>query len=253
MSRAGEYFDTVIQDITDRKQAEEATKRAKARAELYMDLMGHDISNMNQAMMGYLEMAQELLDLKGHEELIERPLEIIKHSSRLIANVKKLEQIEAGKYPVKIANLCQVLKEVTDTYAVVPGRDVRINLAMGAGCCVTANDLLKDVFDNLVDNAIRHSTGPLTVDISTEPVQEDGQKYYKVSVADNGPGIPDDLKRKIFRFIDVATGSPGRRGLGLYMVRTLVESYHGKVWVENRVPDDYHKGSRFVVLLPAAE
>ncbi len=248
-----DYFIAVIQDITDRKQAEEAVKKAKARAELYLDLMGHDISNMNQAMMGYLEMAQELLDLKGHEELIERPLEIIKHSSRLIANVKKLEQIQARKYPAKTVNLCQMLREVVDKYAVVPGRDVKINIIPAGGCLVCANDLLADIFDNLVDNAIRHSAGPLTVDISIEPVLEEGRKYYMVSVADNGPGIPGDLKSKIFRFVDPATGSPGRRGLGLYMVRTLVESYHGRVWAEDRVPGDYHKGSRFVVLLPVAD
>jgi signal transduction histidine kinase len=117
---------------------------------------------------------------------------------------------------------------------------------------VRANDLLNDVFDNLVDNAIRHSTGPVQVDISVEPVLEDGRTYYRVSVADNGPGIPDELKKKIFRFVDVATGAPGRRGLGLYMVRILVQSYNGKVWVEDRIPGDYRKGSRFVVLLPAA-
>jgi PAS domain S-box-containing protein len=247
------YYIAVIDDITRRKRAEEALKNAKARAELYLDLMGHDISNMNQAMMGYLEMAQELLDLKGHEELIERPLEIIKHSSRLIANVKKLEQVQAGKLPVKTINLCRMLKEVADTYAVVPGRDVKINVIPAEGCLVRASELLTDVFDNLVDNAIRHSTGPLTIDISIEPVLEDGRKYYMVSVADNGPGITDNLKKKIFRFIDVATGSPGRRGLGLYLVRTLVESYHGRVWVEDRIPGDYRKGSRFVVMLPAAD
>jgi signal transduction histidine kinase len=40
-------------------------------------------------------------------------------------------------------------------------------------------------------------------------------------------------------------------GLGLYLVKSLVESYHGSVWVEDRVPGDHTKGSRFVVMLPA--
>jgi len=42
-------------------------------------------------------------------------------------------------------------------------------------------------------------------------------------------------------------------GLGLYLVRTLVEDYHGRTWVEDRVPDDNKQGARFVVLLPLAE
>jgi PAS domain S-box-containing protein len=247
------YFMGVVEDITRRKQSEEALNKAKSRAELYLDLMGHDISNMNQAMMGYLEMAQELLDLKGQEELIERPLEIIHHSSRLIASVKKLEKAQSGKYPLKIVDLGPVLKEVADAYATVPGRAIKIKYTPVEGYCVRANDLLKDVFDHLLDNAIRHSTGPLEVDLAVEAVAQDGRSCYRVSVTDNGPGIPDELKRKIFRLVDEATGSPGRRGLGLYMVRTLVESYNGRAWVEDRVPGDYHKGSRFVVLLPAAE
>ncbi|HEY3273842.1 MAG TPA: PAS domain S-box protein [Methanocella sp.] len=245
------YFMGVVEDITQRKQAEEALKKARARAELYIDLMGHDISNMNQAMMGYLEMAQELLDLKGHEDLIDRPLEIIRHSSRLIASVKKLEQAQSGKYPEKTVDLRPVLEEVVDEYATVPGREVYINYRPAEGYYVHASDLLKDVFDHLVDNAIRHSTGPLRVDLAVEPVVQDGRKYYRVSVTDNGPGIPADLKKKVFRLIDESTGSPGRRGLGLYMVRMLVGGYGGKVWVEDRVPGDHRKGSRFVVLLPA--
>jgi PAS domain S-box-containing protein len=247
------YFMGVVEDITQRKQAEEALKKARARAELYLDLMGHDISNMNQAMMGYLEMAQELLDLKGHEELIDRPLEIIRHSSRLIASVKKLEQAQSGKYPEKTIDLGTMLGEVVDEYASVPDREIQINYTPARGCHVRASDLLKDVFDHLMDNAIRHSTGPLAIDIAVKPVTQDGRKYYRVSVTDNGPGIPDELKRRVFRLVDEATGSPGRRGLGLYMVRTLVGSYGGKVWAEDRVPGDHRKGSRFVVLLPAAK
>ncbi len=166
--------------------------------------------------------------------------------------MKKLEKAQSGKYPPKIVDLGPLIKEVVDDYATVPGREIKIRYTPEEGCYVRANDLLKDVFDHLVDNAIRHSTGPLEVDIAVETIAQDGRRCYRVSVADNGPGIPDELKRKVFRLVDEATGSPGRRGLGLYMVRTLVESYKGKVWVEDRVPGDYRKGSRFVVLLPAS-
>ncbi|WP_424356713.1 ATP-binding protein [Methanocella sp. MCL-LM] len=44
-----------------------------------------------------------------------------------------------------------------------------------------------------------------------------------------------------------------RRGFGLYLVRTMIEYYHGKVWVEDRVPGDYSRGARFVVMLPALD
>jgi signal transduction histidine kinase len=77
--------------------------------------------------------------------------------------------------------------------------------------------------------------------------------YYRVVVEDNGPGISDNIKSRLFtRFSRGDTKTRGR-GLGLFLVKSLVEDYHGKVWVEDRVPGDYTKGARFVVMLPAVD
>jgi signal transduction histidine kinase len=80
-----------------------------------------------------------------------------------------------------------------------------------------------------------------------------GIQYCRVMVEDNGPGISDDFKGRIFRrMLKGATNAKGM-GLGLYLVKSLVESYGGRVWVEDRVLGDYTKGAKFVVLLPVAE
>ena len=93
------------------------------------------------------------------------------------------------------------------------------------------------------------------VDISVklEECQDNGKNYYKVSIEDNGPGIPDDMKDKIFNRLQRGETKARGMGLGLYLVKSLVDSYNGKVWVEDRVTGDHTKGSRFVVLLPAME
>ncbi len=88
-------------DITDRKRAEEELKEAKAQAELYLDLMGHDINNMNQIAMGFLEIAIESFPLKDEErKFLEKPLDTLKNSAMLIENVRKLQKLEAGKSEV---------------------------------------------------------------------------------------------------------------------------------------------------------
>lgn len=70
-------------------------------------------------------------------------------------------------------------------------------------------------------------------------------------VEDDSPGIPDAQKDKIFgRFRRGDTKASGK-GLGLYLVKTLVEGYHGRVWVEDRIKGDHTKGARFIVMLPA--
>ena len=72
-------------------------------------------------------------------------------------------------------------------------------------------------------------------------------------VEDDGPGIPDDFKSRIFNRMLKGTDKAKGMGLGLYLVKSLVDSYGGRVWVEDRVPGDHTKGARFVVMLPAAE
>ena len=84
-----------------RKRAEEALSESRSQAELYVDFMGHDINNMNQVAMGFLELALEKLGTEGKLEqgdkiLLEKPMETMKNSARLIDNVKKLQRLRAG-------------------------------------------------------------------------------------------------------------------------------------------------------------
>ena len=122
-------------------------------------------------------------------------------------------------------------------------------------CTVNANELLKDVFVNLIGNAIKHSSPDrhLAIDVALDIVEDRGKYYCMVAVEDNGPGIPDVVKDKLFvRFSRGETKSRGS-GLGLYLVKTLVEHYSGQIRVEDRVPGDYTKGARFVVMIPSVK
>jgi signal transduction histidine kinase len=245
---------SIIQDITKRKLTEAALQDAKAEAELYLDLMSHDINNVNQIGIGFLEMALEKPQGMSAEvrELLTRPLEALESSSRLIKNVSKLQRAREGEFRVAKTNVGEVIRELMPKYSGATGRDIRIDYH-GGDCYVMANELLTDVFSNIIGNAIKHSSGPLTIDIDVKKVREDGHEYCVVSVADNGPGIPDSLKQKLFVRFQRGTAKTSGRGLGLYLVKTLVDDYHGKVWVEDRVPGDYTKGAKFVVKLTATE
>jgi signal transduction histidine kinase len=90
----------------------------------------------------------------------------------------------------------------------------------------------------------------VVVDVSIGEFFVDYRRYWCVSISDNGIGIPDSKKNMVFgRFVkgeETAHGS----GLGLSIVRAVVEAYHGMVWVEDRVPGDHSKGSVFRVALP---
>ncbi len=229
---------------------EAALQEAKAQAELYLDLMGHDINNMNQIGIGFLEMALDTLKLDdGEKQMISKPLEALENSSRLISNVRKLQRARQGGLVLHEMDIGETLSQLIPHYSRMAGRDIKINYDASQECRVLANDLLSDVFSNIIGNAVKHSSGALTIDICLKKAPVNGKPHCVVSIEDNGPGIPDDVKSQLFtgqRSHKVVTGS----GLGLYLVKALVEGYCGTVKAEDRVAGDRSKGSRFVVAIP---
>jgi len=241
----------IVQDITARKQVEKELQEAKAQAELYLDLMGHDINNMNQIGIGFLEMALETLKLdeKGRQ-MISKPLEALESSTRLISNVRKLQRARDGSLMLQETDVGETIKRLIPHYSHVAGRNIAINFHADHRCRVLANDLLADVFSNILGNAVKHSRGPLTIDIRLRNAPADNKLLCIVTIEDDGPGIPDDVKCRLFtghQRNKIITGS----GLGLYLVGTLMEDFRGSVSVEDRVPGDHTKGCRFIITLPA--
>jgi diguanylate cyclase (GGDEF)-like protein len=108
---------------------------------------------------------------------------------------------------------------------------------------------LEQIFINLLDNAIKFSPEKGEVRVSAKDYELDGH-FIEVSVADNGMGIPSDELEKIFeRFyqVDASLSKEVKgAGLGLSIVKGLVEAHGGKVWAESEVG----KGSKFTFTLP---
>jgi signal transduction histidine kinase len=219
--------------------------------------MSHDINNMNMVAMGKIELLKGAV--AGDENaaaLAEGALDMLRGSSQLIENVRKIQRAEQGGLETEIVDLCDVLEDVKKKYSDMPGRDVDIGIRYQEtnGCMVLANRLIVDVFSNLVGNSIKHADPgrPVVIDIRLSIISSGGDRYYQVTIEDHGPGIPDDLKRRLFTRLGKGKTKTAGRGLGLYLVRKLVDDFGGKVWVEDRAPGDFRQGSRFVVQLPAA-
>ncbi len=110
------------------------------------------------------------------------------------------------------------------------------------------NDLLRRVFENLLDNAIRYTPSGGRVEVRVA----DGSPFARVSVADGGPGIPEDQRLRVFekyaqleRKIDKAQQRFGR-GIGLAFVKMVVDAHGGQIAVVDNQP----RGARFEISLP---
>ncbi|HUL62397.1 MAG TPA: HAMP domain-containing sensor histidine kinase, partial [Methanocella sp.] len=231
---------------------QERITEEKDRAELYVDIMGHDINNLNQVALANLELIADDPGLTEDERASVRgALAAIQGSAGIIDNVRKIQRINEEKLDVVPEDLNDlILESVRDTPR-PPEKKVVINYAPRPGLMIRGNPLLKEAFSNVIGNAIKYSGDEVTVDVTVDMVGRAGGQYYDVSIADNGEGITDEMKPRLFRRFQRGTTKAHGKGLGLYITRSLVEKLGGSVGLEDRVPGDYRKGARFIVSLPA--
>jgi len=248
---------SLASDISLVKASEEAMKKEKSLANMYLDLMAHDINNLNQVAIGNLEVA--LLKLRGEKpedqetlDLLQKSLDTMCQQTALIDNVKTLQQMKTEQLRYENVDLGKIIAEAARECHNVPGRDVTIDYDLPEKCFVRANGLLKAVFVNLIGNSVKHSQGPVKIWITVDSAMENGKKYYEVTVADDGPGIPEEVKGRLFQRFKSDDAKATGHGLGLYLVKTIVEDFGGKVRAGDRVRGDPARGAKFVVLLPAA-
>ena len=111
---------------------------------------------------------------------------------------------------------------------------------------VLADEFLVDVFYNLLHNSVRlDSETTVHIDIDAD---ENRDGFLTVRITDCGPGIEDSVKNSIFSRI----GTDGKRvaGIGLTLVKRIFDRYGGTIYVEDKVKDDYSRGTCFVFELP---
>jgi PAS domain S-box-containing protein len=244
---------TIFRDITRRKLAEQRIEEEYHRAEFYTDIMGHDINNMNQVTIGYLDLMLQMPDFpdKFRKHII-TALKHARKSANLIANVKRLSRVRSGEIELNTIDIYPAFTSAAEDAKSVPD-EVRINSNITEGqYFIRGNDLLFDVFANLLNNAVKfdeHEIIEIDVNIDSS---EDG-KHWQIEVTDHGRGISDEYKDVIFNRLEQAGESSQGSGLGLTIVKNVVESYGGTVRVEDRVRGDRTCGSKFVITLPKEE
>src|SRR5271157_866530 len=226
----------------------------KNRSDFYVDVMGHDINNLNQATYGYLELLQADKTLTEEQRrLVDNAINPLLGSSSIIGNVRKVQEITSGKQSLEKLDINSLISQCIKEVHKPSDKKVVINYSPKEGRFVNAIPLLKDVFCNLIDNSIKYSGPEVAIDIIVDESFSEGKKFHVIFISDNGNGIPDSIKQKIFRRLQRGTTKAHGRGLGLFIVKTLVERVGGSVTVEDRVPGDYTKGSKFIVKLPVFE
>ncbi len=247
----------MVEDIHERKQAETALvqrtndlihlirrlEEAHGEANLYLDIMTHDIRNANNVSSVYADLLVDVL--AGDQWLYARKLrDAIQRSTEILANVDTIRKIRTEAAPPVPVNLDAVIRGEIDAFA---GATIRY---AGARATVLADGLLSAVFTNLIGNAVKFGGPDVAITIT---VDDPGDGTVRASVEDTGPGVPDEVKEAIFHRFERGRATGKGEGLGLFICRILTDRYGGRIWVDDRVPGRPEEGAVFRFTLRKVE
>ena len=182
------------------------------------------------------------------------------HLGRMIENLLDVSRIEQDRIeiftekinmPEEVNKVLEILKPLADK------KNIRFKTVQPESLWVRADrDRLRDILTNILDNAIKYSNEgdevavKIETKIDTKKLKGEGKEMVSISIIDHGPGIPKEKQRAIFeRFERIRTDKAVREkglGLGLHIVKKLIELQGGRIWVESEVG----KGSTFIFTLP---
>ncbi|GAA5261533.1 PAS domain-containing protein [Methanocalculus sp. MC3] len=222
------YLDGFIFDITSRKQAEDALEIVNRKLQLLSGITRHDILNQIMVQKGFLSFAEKEAD--GDEKLLSM-LEKIHWASDMIQRQIEFTRIYENLGAEKPAWL-----DIKEMIGEIGGDQIPIRQSCGR-YEVLADPMIEKVFSNLMENTIRYAEGATGVKIQCEE-QDD---LLVITWEDDGPGIPDEKKEKIFR-----RGYGKNTGLGLFFSREIL-SITGISITENGV---FGEGARFEIRVP---
>jgi len=227
-------------------------ERAQRHATLFADLLVHDISNYHQAIMVCLGLLESEDISENSRTLLKDAALELERADGLIRNVRRLGLAEKVRREalekVDVVDYLQQAIEIISKNPLSESFDFKIQVSSNP-CYTLANMLLLDVFNNILINAVKYSSTTKQIEIEVSKVNVSGKHHCKIEFIDYGQGIPPHQKQKLFmRYMEGAFGT----GLGLAVVKALVEAYGGRISIGDRVVGDYHKGTRIVILLPSA-
>ena len=251
-------------DISNRKIAEEALKQSEQkykeaydRGNFYKDLFAHDINNILQVINSSAELIAYRLGESEKSKEIENISGIIRkqvsRGAKLISNVRTLSELEEKEIITRKVEIGNVLKNsITFVEKAYEERNINISYkSSGKEHFTNANELLQDVFENVLINAVKYNENSLiqiTIKISRQKVE--GNQFLKLEFLDNGIGVVDNRKEVIFMSGNRELKGSKGMGLGLSLVSKILQIFKGKIWVEDKIKGDYSKGSNFIIILP---
>jgi len=256
-------FVAVLRDITRRKEIDEAKSA-------FVSAVSHELRTPLTAIKNansIIEMAGEVND--HQHKFLDVSTRNIDRLERLINRILDFSKLEEGKLKMEfgVVDLKKLAQEsISALQNLAAHKSIKIaeNIPDGLPQVFADYHRLDQVFTNLLDNAIKYTTGNGQISIKARLVDSlfvDGKfvpmprnlpnpGFIEVSIYDTGVGISHEDQKRIFgKFEQAGTSYEMGVGLGLSIVKKIIENHYGEIWVESELG----KGSKFAFVLPASK
>lgn len=244
-------------DITERKLTEERIKKAYIREEFYKDLFAHDMNNILQNLVLLIDL-EEIEEQNREKSNFKTKFLLsirkqISRASSLVKNVKIFSEIDNTDINLKKINILNFLGEaVNKINKSTRNKNIKIDIiSEKKDYIIAADDFIQYVFENLFYNSITFNDNlEVKIEIKLSIINEKNHGVLKLEFHDNGRGIPDSKKKSIFLrgFLEDRTVSG--LGLGLSLVKVILDRYNATIQVEDNKIEGKSKGSNFIIKFP---
>ena len=243
----------VVAALRGRRRQYEARQAIRSRDQ-FLAMLGHELRNPLAAIVLALDMLHAVSGDLGAKQrtIIDRQ---VRHLSRLVDDLLDVARVTSGKITLhhERVDLAEVVRRCIAGADLAARRgSITLTMAPVSGPLVVEGDLvrLEEVFNNLIGNAIKYSPEHARVEVIA---RNEGNEHV-VDVVDTGIGMAPDVLANVFDLFAQADTSldrsQGGLGIGLTLVRSLVELHRGRVDAHS---EGLGRGSRFTVRLPALE
>lgn len=235
-------YEAAVTQHNELLNAQHSLEVANNESNLYLDIITHDINNVNT---GALALTELLLMRVGESEkgLATRLVTSVNQSIEIIGNVSTIRRLHERREALKSVLLDDVIQNEIRRF-----QNTQINYS-GTHSRVSADSLLDQVFMNLLGNSIKFSGSKAEIEISVKDLGD----MVEVVVADNGPGISDELKPTIFDRFKRGKSKKSGKGLGLFIAHELVNRYGGRIWAMDKVQGKPEAGAAIHFTLKKSE
>jgi signal transduction histidine kinase len=250
----------VARDITDRVRAKEkleltvaertaALRDIVAELEAFSYSIAHDMRAPLRAMNSYAQIVQEdysqILPEEGRD-FLDRIASSARRLDTLITDVLNYSRISRGEMPLEPINVTVLIREIIDSYANLRANIGHISVEDDIPPVLANKAALTQCFSNLLSNALKFIPDGIVPRIAVRSEQHSG--FVRIWVEDNGIGISEEGRKRIFHMFQRLNPAPHMEGngIGLTIVRKAAERMRGRVGVES----EPGAGSRFWIELP---